>query len=244
MKRILSILNFILLFGVINAQNDSETLMITDKLQLIRISDNAFIHLSYLQGSVPCNGLILVDKDKAFLFDTPCDDSTTQILLTYIKVNLKLQVTGFLTNDWHIDSQGGLGLINKLGITSYANEMTRQIAREKGLPVTTYGFKDSLKINFGDKLIECFYPGPAHTMDNILVWIPSERILFADCLIKELAAKNLGYTADGDVNAYPETLKKIMKKFSNAQYVIPGHGKHGGFELITHTMELTNYPVR
>lgn len=230
----------ILRLSIISAQDNSDLIKINDKLQLLKISDNAYIHISYIHQTIPCNGLILVDKDKAFLFDTPTTDSITQILLDYIATNLKKKVAGFLTNDWHVDSQGGLGLINKLGIPSYSHEMTKQIAKSKGLPIAINGFVDSLKIKLNDKEIECYYLGAAHTMDNILVWIPSEKILFADCLIKELAAKDLGFTDDGDVNSYPQTLRKISLKFSMATYVIPGHGKYGGFDLIKHTIDLAN----
>jgi metallo-beta-lactamase class B len=239
MKNFILTLVLIVAKGFLYGQAVSERVTINNKLYLIKLTANSWIHVSYLNG-YPCNGLILAENNKAFLFDTPPDDSTTQNLVDYIEKTLKLQIAGFITNDWHIDSQGGLGLINRLGIPSYSNELTRQIAKSKGLPFTNHGFNDSLRIAFESKTIECYYLGAAHTMDNILVWIPSEQVLFADCLVKELSQNNLGFTGDGDINAYPETLKRISKKFSNAKYVIPGHGLYGGFELVTHTMSIVN----
>ncbi len=85
-----------------------------------------------------------------------------------------------------------------------------------------------------------YYLGAAHSMDNIVVWIPSEQILFPACMVKSIGSKNLGNTTDGDLTAYPKTLAKLIKKFPSAKIVIPGHGKHGGLELIKHTIELTN----
>ena len=81
--------------------------------------------------------------------------------------------------------------------------------------------------------------GAAHSMDNIVVWIPSEQILFTACMVKNMRSKNLGNTADGDLISYPMTLTKVMKKFPSAKIVIPGHGEYGGLELIEHTLELT-----
>jgi metallo-beta-lactamase class B len=242
MKNTFAILGLLLWSNLIFTQTKPTQINICDELQLIKISENAYVHVSYIHQpngtKTPCNGMILVDNNKAFLFDTPNIDSTTQILLSFISDSLKLQVTGFVTNDWHWDSMGGLAVLNSMGIVSYANEMTRQIAKSKGLPAPTIGFTDSLAIKFGDKDIFCYYLGAAHTIDNIVVWIPSEQILFADCMIKELAATNLGFTGDGDLKEYPVTLKKVSEKFPNAKTVIPGHGLYGGFELIDHTIKM------
>ena len=237
MKHLIITITLISIFEIIQGQEQPDTIKINEDLYLLRLTKNAWIHVSYLNGYA-CNGLLLVENNKAFLFDTPSYDSITTELIGYIKDNLELKVVGFITNDWHIDSQGGLGVINRLQIPGYSNEMTKEIAKSKGLPYTSNEFKDSLKINFESMTIELYYFGAAHTMDNIVAWIPETQILFADCMVKELSQNNLGFTGDGDVKAYPETLRKVGKKFLNAKYVIPGHGKYGGYELITHTLKI------
>lgn len=241
MKTLLFVALFGLFANLIYAQPNN-VIEICSELQLIKISDNAYVHVSYIDVGnnikYPCNGLILIDNGNAFLFDTPVNDSTTQILVLYLKDKMKLNLVGFIANDWHRDTMGGLNVINALGIPSYTNEMTREIARTKSLPVPTHGFKDSLSLKLGNKDIRCYYLGAAHTMDNIVVWIPSESILFADCMVKEVKAGDLGFTGDGDVKAYPATLAKVKAKFSSARIVIPGHGAFGGPELIDHTIKL------
>lgn len=77
-------------------------------------------------------------------------------------------------------------------------------------------------------------------MDNIVVWVPSEKVLFAGCLVKELNANGLGNTVDGDLTAYPFTIEKIIGKFPDVKIVIPGHGAIGGIKLIKHAKELLN----
>jgi metallo-beta-lactamase class B len=241
MKRITLLIYLSVFTGMIYSQEKSNIINIGDELQLIKISNNAYIHISYIHNGnnkIPCNGMILIDNDKAFLFDTPNIDSITQILIKYIKDVLNLKIVGFISNDWHWDSMGGLDVINKSGIPTYANEMTIDIAKSKGLAIPSVGFKDSLILKLGDKEIKCYYLGAAHTIDNIVIWIPSEQILFADCMIKELKAKDLGFTGDGDLISYPMTLKKVKDKFLYAKIVIPGHGEFGGFDLIEHTIDL------
>jgi len=224
------------------SQSEDKTIKISDDLELIQISDNAYIHVSYTispkWGRVGANGLLLIDKKQAFLFDTPWTDEQTENLILWIKDTMNVEIVGFIPNHWHEDCMGGLGYIHKQGIKSYANQQTIDIAKTKDLPVPEYGFKDSLELKLGEKLIDCYYLGAAHSMDNIVVWIPSEQILFTACMVKNMLSKNLGNTADGDLISYPMTLTKVMKKFPSAKIVIPGHGEYGGLELIEHTLEL------
>ncbi len=57
-------------------------------------------------------------------------------------------------------------------------------------------------------------------------------------MVKEMRATSLGDTADGDLAAYPHTIRKVVEKFGNADFVIPGHGQYGGVELLEHTIAL------
>jgi len=151
---------------------------------------------------------------------------------------MKLTIVGFIPTHWHADRMGGLEFIQHQKIETYANQMTIDIAKLKNLPVPEHGFKDSLQLQLGDKMIKCYYLGAAHSLDNIVVWIPSEQILFAGCMIKSLNSNDLGNTVDGDLIAYPKTIDKLINKFPVAKIVIPGHGQFGGLDLLTHTKEL------
>lgn len=224
------------------SQSDFKKITINNDLVLLQLTPNVYQHISYAEisgfGRVASNGMILKDGSKAFLFDTPVNDQQTQQLVEWITDSLKLQLVGFIPNHWHIDCMGGLGYLQRIGIDSYANQMTIDLAKAKNLPVPAHGFKDSLELKLGNHVIAVYYPGAAHTIDNIVVWIPAEKVLFAGCLVKELNAKGLGNTVDGDLAAYPVTVDKVLKKYPDAKFVIPGHGAVGGIELIRHTKEL------
>lgn len=217
---------------------------VSNDIELIRLSENAWIHVSVSEipgyGNVSSNGLIYSNADDAFLFDTPMTDALTGDLLHWLTDSLRIKVVGFVPNHWHGDCMGGLALLQKRNIESYSGQKTITIARSKNLPVPAHGFKDSLNLKLGDKAIQCYYPGAAHTLDNIVVWIPDEKILFAGCMVKELSSKNLGNTQDGDLKAYPKTIDILLNKFKEAKIVIPGHGQFGGRDLIMHTKELIN----
>jgi len=55
----------------------------SEDLIIIQISDNAFLHTSYLQtndfGNVPCNGMIVRNSNEVVVFDTPPNIKTIEI---------------------------------------------------------------------------------------------------------------------------------------------------------------------
>lgn len=236
------IISFFIVCLQLSGFSQDNIIRISDNLELIKISANAYVHVSYSYlpsyGRVASNGLLFMNGKEAFLFDTPMTDSLTMDLVSFIKDSMKLKIAGFVPNHWHADCIGGLGYLQDQKIESYANQMTIDFTRLKNLPIPDHGFTDSMEIHPGNKLIKCYYLGAAHSLDNIVVWIPSEKILFPGCMVKSLDSKNLGNTVDGDLIAYPKTIDALIRKFPTAKIVIPGHGHFGGLELLTHTKEL------
>lgn len=232
-----------LYIATVNYAQTHTQIKVNNDITLVKISDNAFIHISYTNdtqfGRFPSNGLILINNNEAFLFDTPITILQTEELVDFITDSLKLKIIGFVPNHWHNDCTGGLDYLKKIGVKTYANQLTIDILKQKGQIYPDGGFKDSLQLFLGDKEILCYYLGAAHSMDNIVVWIPSEKTLFAGCMAKSTNSTNLGNTVDGDLKTYPITIKKVIDKFPYAKMVIPGHGNFGGIELLTHTLKLS-----
>lgn len=230
------------IFSFSFAQKEYTKQKITDDIEITKLTEHSYIHTSYAEmpswGRVASNGLIFINDSEAILFDSPINDSLTKILVRWITDSLKVKIVGFVPNHWHNDCMGGLSYLQSIGIDSYAYNLTIEIAKEKKLPVPAHGFSDSLILNLGDKIILCKYYGAAHSLDNIVVWIPSEKILFAGCMVKELASKGLGNTVDGDVSEWPKTINKVLDAYSDAKIVIPGHGTSGGTDLLKHTLKL------
>ena len=242
LRNLIVIILFYLIHFQSFSQGNYERIRISGDLELIELTNNAYVHVSYTNspqyGRVGSNGLIFINNNEAFLFDTPMTDSLTQALVEWLRDSMQLKITGFVPNHWHVDCMGGLSYLQSQNIESYANQLTIDIAKSKNLPVPDHGFKDSLDLYLGDRIIKCYYPGAAHSLDNIVVWIPSEKILFAGCMIKSMNSRNIGNTADGDLALYPKTIDYLMYKFPDAKVVIPGHGQPGGIELIEHTKSL------
>lgn len=234
------LLVFVLLSKTIFAQD--LTIKISDDLELLRISENSYIHISYhdLENAphFPANGLIYINNGKAFIIDTPWTNELTKILINWLKDSLEVAIEGVIVTHWHIDCMGGLTEVHNAGIKSYSHKLTREIAQSKKLPVPKIEFQDSLILNLDEQKIICKYLGAGHTIDNIVVWIPTEKILFGGCMLKALRWKGLGFTGDADLNEWPKTLKKLMKEFPESRIVIPGHGEYGDLSLVHHTIRL------
>ena len=116
--------------------------------------------------------------------------------------------------------------------------MTIDLAEANGKPVPRHGFTDSLRLVLGGETVECHYLGGGHTADNIVVWIPSEKILFAGCMVKDVHSKGLGNLSDANLEEWLPTVQKVTARFPDACIVIPGHGQIGGKEILVHTSKL------
>jgi metallo-beta-lactamase class B len=182
----------------------------------------------------------LVDNGKAFLFDTPWDNKQTETLATWLADSLNLIITDFVPNHWHGDCMGGLEYLHSINVQSYANQITIDSARNNKLPVPQNGFTDFLRMKLGDIDVYCYYLGGGHATDNIVVWIPSEKILFPGCMVKDIQATNLGNLSDASpLEEWMKTIDRLLEKFPMTEIIIvPGHGESGGEELLIHTKKL------
>lgn len=131
----------------------------------------------------------------------------------------------------------GLDIVIQNGIKSYSYELTRTIARRKGLPIPEFGFDPKIEIIVGQNKVICYHLGEAHTKDGIVIWIPSEKILFGGNGIRNHNGW-VGNIGDANLKDWSNTVEKIKDEFGTAKIVIPGHGKHGGTELLDYTIEL------
>lgn len=234
---------FVLMFSVIfiaGYLRADEKMHAFGTIDLTKLSENFYVYTYNMPaGNYSANGALCIDKGEAVLIDTPGEDGLTDSLVNWVQQNLNVKIEKVIITHWHMeDRMGGLKALHQRGIISYANKLTIDKAIKDSLPVPQNGFTDSLTINVGEKEIVCFFPGAGHTIDNSVVWFPSDNILFGGCLVKDVTAKGLGYTADADLMAWPQTIQNVKKQFSNAKVIIPGHMGWGGVELLDHTYEL------
>lgn len=221
------------------AQSNVE-IALGDDLQLIKVCENVYVHRSYKaypMGRFGSNGLVYVEDDKAIMIDTPVTDSLTALLINWFG-SRGITFTAAIPAHWHDDCLGGLKTVHAAGIYSYGLNATIELAKQNNYIPPQIGFNDSLIVKLYKKKIVCNYLGAGHTIDNIVIWIPDEKILFGGCTVKALSARGLGNTADADLAEWPRTILKIKETYPEANIIVPGHGTPGGFELLDYTHEL------
>lgn len=212
----------------------------TETLKITQLTANTFVHISYLQttsfGKVACNGLVFKNNNEVIVFDTPTNDTVSNELIDWVEKSLKSSVKAVVVNHFHDDCLGGLKAFHKRNIASYANAKTLELAKKQGAEVPQNGFDTKQELLLGDKKVINQFYGEAHTIDNIVSHIPSENVLFGGCMVKEVGA-GFGYLGDANTKEWSETVTKVKQAMPDLKYIIPGHGKVGGIELLDYTIK-------
>ncbi len=215
---------------------------ISKEIVLHPVVQGIWIHTTYFDvpgyGRYPANGLVVIDGKEAMLINLPWTNELTATLCDGIAANLGATVKTVVPTHFHEDCMGGLAEAHRRGAASQALDKTIEIARQKRLPVPQIPYRDRTTVRCGTTSIILTYLGAGHTRDNVVAWLPGQRVLFAGCLVKSLDSTSLGNTKDGDLTAYPTTLHSLQAACPQAKIVVPGHGAWGGPELIEHTWRL------
>lgn len=213
----------------------------TNELIITQISENSFIHTSYLQtndfGNVPCNGLIVRDNNEAIIFDTPTNDKSAEELIKWVKEKLNCKINAVIPTHFHDDCLGGLKAFNDDNIPSYANLKTVELAKENKYEIPKNSFENSIILKVGNEYVTVKFFGQGHTKDNVVGYFPSENVMFGGCLIKELKAGK-GYLGDANAAEWSNTVEKVKAQYPNVKIVVPGHGNYGDKKLLDYTIKL------
>jgi metallo-beta-lactamase class B len=237
-------LDFVLSMGVSNlyAQSAGEIVRLSDDVEVRKLAEGVWRHTTYFDiagfENVPANGLIVVDGDDAMMIDLPWTDEQTGMLFDWVVREHKAEIGWVVPTHSHIDCTGGLAEAHRRNAESFALDKTVEILKQTNKPVPKNWFSKRICLSCGETSVEFAFLGSGHAVDNIIAWIPKKKILFGGDLVRARNARNLGNIAEADLESWPETLKKVKEIYSEAKIVVPGHGGHGGPELVEHTIEL------
>jgi glyoxylase-like metal-dependent hydrolase (beta-lactamase superfamily II) len=239
---------------------------LSDEVQLEPIETGAWMVVHRFAGGN--NSLLVRCDERRFVWvDTPCTDEATRLVhewlgRTFDEPNVIEINTGF-----HNDNLGGNGYLLGQGVPCHGSDITPRLIAEcwaetvrKVLPYfegeankkyrdilvkqklvapnRLYPLAEGLTLKVGPETVEVHFPGPSHTVDNVVVYFPSRRLLFGGCMVKALASRTPGFTGDADMRAWPVSVREVLARYPDARVVVPGHGRWGDLSLLRHTIEL------
>lgn len=82
-----------------------------------------------------------------------------------------------------------------------------------------FTFSERMTLHLDEIPIDLEYVGPAHTSNDVTVWLPEQRVVFAGDLA---FAGGQPFLLEGSVAGFPKALDAIRRL--DAQALVPGHG--------------------
>ena len=170
---------------------------------------------------------------------------TAELLAQEIRKVTDKPVKNVVLPDHDPEYAGGVAYWKRIGANIVSTELTEQTLKRDwkktgdftrkyfpaypSLPLVlpTKIYKNNFELENG--AIRGFYLGPSHNADDIFVYFPGDKVLYAGSILKE----HLGNLAFADLEEYPKTLQKLKELHLNIDKIISGHWSavHGA-ELI------------
>ncbi len=207
------------------------------------IAGDTYVYTTYgdYDGTpVPSNSVFVVTTAGIAMIDVPWDTTKTSIICDSIERRFHKKIVFCISTHFHKDRTAGLDILEARGIATWSGKQTWELCKSNNEQQASHYFKSDTAFILGNHILQTFYAGPGHTADNIVVWVKKDKVLDGACFIKSDEAKDLGYTGDANIPEWPRSVNKVIAKFGNAAWVIPGHGRWtAGNKLLYYTLQLT-----
>jgi metallo-beta-lactamase class B len=211
------------------------------KLDISHLTGDFYVYTTYVdyEGTpFPSNSMYAVTPDGVVMFDTPWDTNQVEPLLDSIKARHGKEVIMCIATHFHDDRTGGFDVLKRNGIRTYSTRLTYELCRETNRPLAEFILAADTVFNIGGLEFATFFPGAGHAPDNIVIWLPASQILYGGCFIKSTEAGGLGNLSHADTKSWELATEKVMQKFSDAMYIIPGHQGWLDLGSLKYTYEL------
>lgn len=215
------------------------------KLTVTPLNNRVFVHTTYgeyQKNYIPSNGLIIKTSEGVVLVDTGWDSEgntdNTQRLLRWVADSLQQPVRLCIVTHAHEDRVGGIQALRKAGVRVVSTPLTAQKSVKLGYEAPEGILPNDTTFTIGHEPIRCYFPGEGHTSDNIVVWLPNQRILHGGCFVKSVAAFGMGNIADANLSEWTNSMRRVIDQFGTANVVVPGHEEWGDTKALDHTLRL------
>jgi cyclase len=209
---------------------------------MVEVAEDIYAYTQPPGGWCLSNAGVIVGPDSALVVDTLATESRARRLREALDGLCPGPGRMLINTHHHGDHIFGNQVFGP-SATIFAHELARTEIAETGLALTTlwpqveWGeihvvlptvtFADRLTIYVGSRRAELIHVGPAHTTNDVVVWLPDERVLFAgDVVLSGATPFNLMGSMSGALAAI-ERLRAL-----DPRTVVCGHGPVAGPEVL------------
>ena len=213
--------------------------------ELVKVSDGIYAWVQP-DGTWGLNNPgFFVGSDGVTVVDTCMTQARTEALVDAIRSVTDAPLRTLVNTHHHGDHTHGNYLLP--AATVIAHEKCREEIVAAGLsmaskfPHVKFGelvvrppfvtFTDRLTVFVDDRRVELFHPGVAHTTNDIVAWVPDQRILFSGDLLMNGGTP---FMVAGSIAGSIAALDLLQAL--GAETIVPGHGAVCGPEVIYTTL--------
>ncbi|MEU3090293.1 MBL fold metallo-hydrolase [Streptomyces massasporeus] len=213
--------------------------------RVTEVADRVFAFVQPNGGWCLSNAGIIVGRDRACVVDTAATEARARALHTAV-AEVSARPPSFLVNTHHHGDHTFGNSLFAPGTTVVSHDLARTEMADKRLslcqvwPEVDWGrlelrlpdltFSDRLTLHLGEESAELLYVGPAHSTNDVVVWLPERKCLFAgDVLLSGCTPFCLMGSLSGSLRAVAR-LRAL-----GAETVVCGHGPVCGPEVFDAT---------
>jgi cyclase len=207
-----------------------------------RVGDGLYAYIQ-LDGSWWLNNTGFIEgDDHVVLIDTCATEARSRAMLAALRGVTPKPVRTLVSTHHHGDHTHGNYLVE--GATRIGHERCRQRVIEWGVstsnplfPTVDWGhlelappevtFSDRLDVFVGDLRLELHHVGPAHTDNDVLVWLPERGVLYAGDLVFNGGTP---FVVMGSVSGAIGSIDQI--RALGPEVIVPGHGSVCGADVL------------
>ncbi|MBI5893773.1 MAG: MBL fold metallo-hydrolase [Deltaproteobacteria bacterium] len=231
-----SILNHMLKTGILLIFLFLASPLFAAEPEIVKLRENVY---AFIGADGAANSGFIVTNEGVVVIDTQGPKELSLVLKKKIKEITQQPVIYVINTHYHGDHTFGNQYFKEAKeIISHENTKKNLVEKEKQhreqfkrffneksldefeLTLPTKTFANTLSMRVGSVSFELVYLGIGHTDGDIIVYLPTERLVFAGDL---LYTGRLPWVQDGNIKNWQEALKKI--EWFEADTYVPGHGK-------------------
>lgn len=173
---------------------------------------------------VPSNSMYIVTRQGAVMIDVPWDTTQLGPLLNAIRQRHGKKVIACIATHFHDDRTLGLAALAAKGIKTYSTAQTLALCKKEHNDQAQYIIPEDTTFRFGDRRVEVFFPGAGHSPDNIVVYVPEDKVLYGGCFVKSTDSRDLGNLSDAKPYEWEKSMLRLKARYPHPVVTVPGHG--------------------